>query len=103
MLMSVYLIGFVQTLARIDREKYPNGFTLTITASDHGTPPLKSSSKLMVNISDVNDNAPVFERFSYRGTVYENEVGSQAAVVNATDEDNGLAGEITYSITGMFM
>ena len=55
---------------------------------------------LFINISDTNDNAPAFGRFSYRGTVKENEVGAVAVVINATDADSGLAGEIQYSITG---
>ena len=31
----------------------------------------------------------------------ENEVGAVVVVVNATDADSGLAGEIQYFITGM--
>eukprot|EP00794_Sanderia_malayensis_P020074 gene20074-22044_t len=90
--------GLVKVADSIDREKYTNGFKLIITASDKGTPKLSSSSILLVNVSDVNDNIPAFGRFSYRSSVFENEVGAVAVVVNASDVDEGLAGEISYTI-----
>lgn len=90
----------IKTADNIDREKFPNGFILTIIATDKGNPPLSSSVFLNINISDANDNTPVFSSFSYRGKVAENGVGLVVAVVNASDADSGLAGEIQYSITG---
>ena len=35
---------------------------LTLTARDHGTPPLSDSSELIIKVSDVNDNDPIFEQ-----------------------------------------
>ena len=95
--------GLVTTSDTIDREQYPNGFNIQVICTDKAAIPRSSSVNLIVNISDVNDNAPVFSRFSYRGRVKENEIGVIAAVVNATDADSGLAGEIQYSITGQFI
>ena len=90
----------IKTADNIDREKYPYGFILTIIATDKGNPPLTNSASLNISISDANDNTPVFGSFSYRGKVAENGIGFVVAVVNASDADSGLAGEIQYSITG---
>ena len=84
----------------VDRERFPNGFNIIITCSDQGTKPLAASVNLFVNISDANDNSPVFSRYSYRGKVMENAIGAVAVAVNATDADTGPAGEILYVITG---
>ena len=96
------VIGLVTTADIIDREKYPNGFNIEVKCRDQGTLPRISSVNLFINISDANDNSPVFSRFSYRGKVRENEVGATAVIVNATDADSGLAGEIQYFITGIY-
>ncbi|XP_042371692.1 protocadherin beta-8-like, partial [Plectropomus leopardus] len=42
---------------RFDRESVSE-YNITITATDMGSPPLSSSTKLNLKISDVNDNAP---------------------------------------------
>uniref|UniRef100_A0A0F8AFE3 Protocadherin beta-11 n=1 Tax=Larimichthys crocea TaxID=215358 RepID=A0A0F8AFE3_LARCR len=47
-----------------DRESVSE-YNITIRASDLGSPPLSSSTKLHLKISDVNDNAPVFDKNSY--------------------------------------
>eukprot|EP00795_Rhopilema_esculentum_P002535 gene2535-730_t len=92
--------GLVLTADIVDRERFPNGFNIIITCSDQGTKPLAASVNLFVNISDANDNSPVFSRYSYRGKVIENAIGAVAVAVNATDADTGPAGEILYTITG---
>lgn len=98
-IISIGIAGLVTTSDVIDREVYPNGFNIVITCTDKGTLPRSSSVNLFINISDANDNSPVFSRFSYRGKVQENGVGLVAVIVNATDADSGLAGDIQYSIT----
>lgn len=42
-----------------------SGYTLTVLASDSGVPPLSSSSTINVDISDVNDNPPLFSQANY--------------------------------------
>ncbi|XP_032255678.1 protocadherin gamma-B6-like, partial [Phoca vitulina] len=48
----------------LDREQTPE-YNVTITATDRGKPPLSSSTTITLHITDVNDNAPVFEQPSY--------------------------------------
>lgn len=98
--MNYAILGLVTTADIVDREIHPNGFNLEIVSEDKGNQPRSTSVNLFINISDANDNAPVFSRFSYRGMVKENAVGIVAVVVNATDADSGLAGSLQYFITG---
>lgn len=42
-----------------------SGYTLTVVASDGGTPPLSSSAMINIDISDVNDNPPLFSQANY--------------------------------------
>lgn len=42
-----------------------SGFTLTVVASDNGVPSLSSSAVINIDISDVNDNPPLFSQANY--------------------------------------
>ena len=55
------------------------------------------SSQVTVNITDINDNRPLFSESSYETAVVENTTtGETVLVVRATDSDSGSNGEITY-------
>lgn len=47
--------------------------TLIIAAKDGGTAPLSANLTLVVDVQDVNDNAPVFEHDTYSANVLESE------------------------------
>lgn len=82
----------------LDRETRPN-FTVTITAFDKGNPPKSSTQSLTIKIGDVNDNAPVFNPVSYTKAIAENtEIGKTLLTVTATDQDEGLNGNVRYFI-----
>lgn len=52
-----------------------------------------------VQVEDVNDNAPEFLDLPYYAAVQvEAEPGSAIFTVSSTDRDNGLNGEVTYSL-----
>lgn len=56
---------------------------------------------LKVTVSDANDNQPIFYPDSYAGNVrLDSSVGDVIVVVKATDDDSGMMGNVTYSITG---
>ena len=54
-----------------------------------------------VQVTDINDNSPVFASDSTTKTVPEDEeVGSNVTVVSATDKDSSFNKEIRYSLRG---
>ncbi|XP_072533494.1 cadherin-23 [Salminus brasiliensis] len=75
-------------------------FNLTIVATDHGRPPLWGTASLQITVIDVNDNRPVFVRPA-NGTIMhileEQPPGLVVYEVFATDEDEGVNGEVRYS------
>lgn len=65
-------------------------FSLTILASDKGSPSQSTSVLVYLNVKDVNDNEPQFNHQSYAGQVLENTaVGTVVLTVQATDIDSG--------------
>ncbi|XP_061858762.1 protocadherin gamma-B5-like [Colius striatus] len=89
------------TIARtLDREEVP-AYNITITARDRGSPSLSSSATLVLEVSDVNDNAPVFEEAAYSAYVSENNaVGAPVVRVVARDADAGANGRVSYALAG---
>ncbi|XP_066128870.1 protocadherin gamma-B5 isoform X20 [Saccopteryx bilineata] len=82
----------------LDREQTPE-YNVTITATDRGKPPLSSSTTIILHITDVNDNAPVFQQSAYLVHVPENNPpGASIAQVSASDPDLGPNGRVSYSI-----
>ncbi|ROK15721.1 Cadherin-23 [Anabarilius grahami] len=75
-------------------------FNLTMVATDHGRPPLWGTASLQITVIDVNDNRPVFVRPA-NGTIMhileEQPPGLVVYEVFATDEDEGVNGEVRYS------
>ncbi|XP_072251832.1 protocadherin gamma-A2-like isoform X29 [Leuresthes tenuis] len=86
----------VVTNTDLDRER-ASGYNITVTCSDEGVPSLSSSVTLTLQISDVNDNAPVFERTSYEGYIVENNTpGLSIFTVKATDADWNQNARVSY-------
>ncbi|XP_044081827.1 protocadherin gamma-A6 isoform X17 [Neovison vison] len=71
---------------------------LVLTAVDGGDPVRSGTARILVIVLDVNDNAPVFTQPIYRVSLPENlPVGTPVLLVNATDQDEGVHAEVTYS------
>uniref|UniRef100_A0A3P9L1I8 Protocadherin 1 gamma 32 n=1 Tax=Oryzias latipes TaxID=8090 RepID=A0A3P9L1I8_ORYLA len=86
----------LQTDSELDRET-ASGYNITVTCSDEGVPSLSSSVTLTLQISDVNDNAPVFERSSYEAYIVENNTpGVSIFTVKATDADWKQNARVSY-------
>ncbi|KAK5602876.1 hypothetical protein CRENBAI_021529 [Crenichthys baileyi] len=80
----------------LDRER-ASEYNITVTCSDEGVPSLSSSVTLTLQISDVNDNAPVFERSSYEAYIVENNTpGLSIFTVKATDADWNQNARVSY-------
>ncbi len=90
--------GVLVLKQRLDRE-FRKVLELRVVASDRGFPPLESSAKVVLLISDRNDNGPSFDREVYSFTVKEGQsVGSTFGRVRASDGDEGDNGRIFYSL-----
>ncbi|XP_069510282.1 protocadherin gamma-A12-like isoform X42 [Ambystoma mexicanum] len=81
----------------LDREEQ-EVHSLILTATDGGNPARSGTAQIQVRVLDYNDNAPVFDQFVFKVSVIENvPKGTIVGAVKATDIDQGLNAEITYS------
>ncbi|NWY20993.1 PCDG7 protein, partial [Aphelocoma coerulescens] len=86
----------VVTARELDREQVSE-YNVTVRAADGGSPALQSSA-VRVNVTDLNDNPPVFSKRIYEARVSENlPAGSLVLQVQATDADAGTNGRVSYS------
>ncbi|XP_030648001.1 protocadherin gamma-A11-like [Chanos chanos] len=86
----------LQTQQKLDREKNAE-YNISVTCADEGAQPLSSTVSLCVNIDDVNDNAPVFERSFYEAYVVENNTPGQSVFkVKASDSDWNQNARVSY-------
>ncbi|KAH0618139.1 hypothetical protein JD844_017125 [Phrynosoma platyrhinos] len=82
----------------LDRERVPE-YNVTITATDQGSPRLTSTRIIHVQISDVNDNTPEFEKPLSEMSLQENNIpGLLIGSVHAIDLDMEKNGKVTYSL-----
>ncbi|XP_065499893.1 protocadherin gamma-B5-like [Caloenas nicobarica] len=90
----------VVTASALDREQAAE-HRVTVVARDRGRPALSSSTALVLEVSDVNDNAPVFEEAAYSAYVAENNAaGAPVLRVLARDADAGANGRVSYWLAG---
>ncbi|XP_069825374.1 protocadherin gamma-B1-like isoform X29 [Dendropsophus ebraccatus] len=88
----------IVTKSSLDREII-SSYNITIQASDKGSPEMTSRKVIRLDISDVNDNAPVFEKSGYSAFIPENNSpGASIFSVQARDMDSEDNAKITYSI-----
>ena len=95
--------GSVTTATILDREAYPNGIDLVLLVQDKAEDAFKKNStmSLHIDITDFNDNEPLFT-----GSIPGQDVSELASIghhivrVQASDADLGANAEITYSIIG---
>ncbi|KAM4621721.1 protocadherin gamma-A5-like [Polymixia lowei] len=86
----------VVTDSELDRER-ASEYNITVTCSDGGVPSLSSSVILTLQISDVNDNAPIFERSLYEAYIVENNTpGFSIFTVKAKDADWNQNARVSY-------
>ncbi|KAG8579402.1 hypothetical protein GDO81_010869 [Engystomops pustulosus] len=89
---------FLQTTTPLDYESVKE-YTIEIVAVDSGNPPLSSTNSLKVQVTDVNDNAPIFTQSLMEVTFKENNSPDDIVMeVSASDADSGSNAQISYSI-----
>ncbi|KAJ1128407.1 hypothetical protein NDU88_006786 [Pleurodeles waltl] len=90
--------GYLKVLFALDRET-ASFYTLNISVFDLGTPQKSSWRILVVNLLDVNDNAPKFPLGGYQTIIPENaKVGTPVIQVKAEDADSEDKGLVKYSL-----
>ncbi|PSN50227.1 hypothetical protein C0J52_07794 [Blattella germanica] len=86
----------------LDREKQ-SLLRFTVVAADTpqgGNEQRKTSAIVMIDVLDVNDNAPSFTKTSYSAVVPENvPIGTDVITMTALDPDEDSGGEITYDLS----
>ncbi|XP_023595253.1 protocadherin-15 isoform X6 [Trichechus manatus latirostris] len=89
--------GLLSLGKALDRES-TDRYILIVTASD-GRPDGTSTATVNVVVTDVNDNAPVFDPYLPRNlSVVEEEANAFVGQVRATDPDAGINGQVYYSL-----
>lgn len=92
------LTGSLSVIDTLDYELYKE-YKLNIRAEDSGVPSQKSQATVLVEVLDVNDNAPKFFPETFQESVFENEpAGTPILQVQAHDRDSGENARLTYSI-----
>jgi len=92
------LSGLITTRSDLDRE-VQESFTLTVSVTDGGIRPKFSAAKVVIKLTDVNDNAPVFEKLFYEVSVSENVTPNATFLsVAAKDVDVDDNSVVTYSL-----
>ncbi|NWT82998.1 PCDGH protein, partial [Lanius ludovicianus] len=81
----------------LDRES-EQSLRLVLTALDGGDPSRTGTAQLWINVTDANDNPPVFAQDRYRARLREDTPpGVTVLNVSASDADAGTNAHITYS------
>ncbi|XP_074530032.1 protocadherin alpha-7-like isoform X18 [Halichoeres trimaculatus] len=86
------------TKVLLDREQQAQ-YYVTITGKDAGEPSLSSNKTIKIDVTDVNDNSPVFAQSPYTFYITENNSpGASILSVSALDSDEGSNALISYHI-----
>lgn len=109
----VLVTGQISVAKSLDRETL-NRHVLKVTAYERLNPSVSASCSVVVEVLDVQDNAPVFERNSYFAEIREDapvciylvaltqsflQIGTTVLSVFARDFDDGPNGEVEYSLS----
>uniref|UniRef100_A0A3B3Z2B5 Cadherin domain-containing protein n=1 Tax=Poecilia mexicana TaxID=48701 RepID=A0A3B3Z2B5_9TELE len=90
--------GELTVKKNIDFELNPS-FEIRVQAADKGSPSLTAQCKVLVEVVDVNDNAPDITATSLLRSVREDaEIGTAVALVSVLDRDGGKNGEVKCDI-----
>ncbi|KAM9740533.1 protocadherin alpha-3-like isoform 3-T3 [Menidia menidia] len=92
------LTGAIKVKANVDHEEQA-AFEIRVEASDKAQPPMSAHCKVLVEVIDVNDNAPEIAVTSLLNTVREDaKVGTAIALVSVLDRDGGKNAEVKCKI-----
>uniref|UniRef100_A0AAY4C108 Protocadherin-15 n=1 Tax=Denticeps clupeoides TaxID=299321 RepID=A0AAY4C108_9TELE len=95
-LFTINSNGSIYTAVPLDREKR-NMYDLMVEASDGAVDPRRTTITLLVEVTDINDNSPVFSQASYIVNVTEN-TPSGTVILQLQAFDADLDSNVTYLI-----
>uniref|UniRef100_A0A7N8WVD7 Cadherin domain-containing protein n=1 Tax=Mastacembelus armatus TaxID=205130 RepID=A0A7N8WVD7_9TELE len=91
--------GVISVRGNVDYEENP-AFEIHVQASDKGQPPMSAHCKVLVEVLDVNDNAPEISVTSLLNAVKEDaSIGTAIALVSVFDKDGGKNGMVNCKIS----
>ncbi|XP_067685582.1 protocadherin Fat 4-like isoform X2 [Haliotis asinina] len=75
---------------------------IEIKAENPGTPSMSDTVTVEINVEDVNDNSPRFDKTFYQSeiTTWEWVTNNPVDVFEVTDNDSGTNGQFTFSMSG---
>uniref|UniRef100_A0A8C2Z7U2 FAT atypical cadherin 3 n=1 Tax=Cyclopterus lumpus TaxID=8103 RepID=A0A8C2Z7U2_CYCLU len=90
--------GVVYTADSLDYEARTQHI-LTIMVKDQEFPFNRDLARILVAVEDSNDNIPYFTSTVYDAVAYESSpIGTSVLQVTALDKDNGINGQLTYTM-----
>ncbi|XP_075020106.1 protocadherin alpha-6-like [Calonectris borealis] len=90
--------GEIRLQGKLDYEEM-DSYEITIEARDKGSPPLSGHCKVVVEVLDVNDNAPEVWVTSLSVPVPEDAaVGTVVALLSVSDRDSGANGRVRCAV-----
>ncbi|XP_069388098.1 protocadherin alpha-3-like isoform X5 [Paralichthys olivaceus] len=92
--------GEITVTGNLDYEAQ-SAYEIHVQATDRGSSPRRANGKLLVEVVDVNDNAPEIVVTSLMNPVKEDaDIGSVVALVTVTDKDGGKNGHTACKLIG---
>lgn len=94
--------GVIDVINPLDYETNRE-YNLRIKAQDGGRPPLiNGTGMVVIQVVDVNDNAPMFVSTPFQASVLENvAIGHSVIHIQANDADSGENARLEYRLTGV--
>ncbi|XP_031645861.1 protocadherin alpha-7-like isoform X12 [Oncorhynchus kisutch] len=93
------LTGEIRVIGPVDFEEN-EVYKLTVQASDSGQPPLSVDCRVVIKITDVNDNKPEIEMTSLSNMISEDsKSGTVISLISVTDTDSGNNGKVLLTIS----
>ncbi|XP_040827147.1 protocadherin alpha-4-like [Ochotona curzoniae] len=90
--------GKIVVKGTIDYEEN-RSFEILVEGTDKGQPPLSGHCRIIVEIDDINDNAPELEFKSMTLPIKEDApLGTVIALISVSDRDSGPNGQVTCSL-----
>ncbi|XP_049330778.1 protocadherin alpha-3-like, partial [Astyanax mexicanus] len=90
--------GEISIKGKIDFEEN-EAYRLNVQATDKGQPPMTGDCRVLIKVTDVNDNKPEIDITSLSNMTPEgSKRGTVIALISVTDKDSGLNGKVVCSL-----